>query len=62
VLTTEENRKLYEIAENENSSLMVKLGANVLLENYIVARIQFEQLCMQDQETFRFFPIYKFWK
>lgn len=62
VLTAEENRKLYEIAENENSSLLVKLGANVLLENYIVARIQFEQLSLQDQEIFRSFPIYKFWK
>jgi len=61
-LTTEENRKLYEIAENENSSLMFKLGANLLLENYKVARIQFEQLCEQDKEAFISFPIYKFWK
>jgi hypothetical protein len=61
-LTSEENRKLYEIAENENSSLMFKLGANLLLENYIVVRIQFEQLCEQDKEFFRSFPIYKFWK
>ncbi|HAZ03035.1 MAG: hypothetical protein A2W90_18345 [Bacteroidetes bacterium GWF2_42_66] len=61
-LTSEENRKLYEIAENENSSLMFKLGANLLLENYKVARIQFEQLCEQDKEAFRSFPIYKFWK
>ena len=41
---------------------MFKLGANLLLENYIVARIQFEQLCEQDKEAFRSFPIYKFWK
>lgn len=61
-LTSEENRKLYEIAENENSSLMFKLGANLLLENYIVVRIQFEQLYEQDKEFFRSFPIYKFWK
>ena len=61
-LTAGENRKLYEIAENENSSLMFKLGANLLLENYKVARIQFEQLCEQDKEVFRSFPIYKFWK
>ena len=61
-LTAEENKKLYEIAENENSSLMVKLGANLLLENYKVARIQFEQLSEQDKEAFRSFPIFKFWK
>ena len=60
--TAEENRQLYDIAENENSSLMVKLGANLLLENYIVARIQFEQLDEHDKDAFRSFPIYKFWK
>ncbi|MCG6190012.1 hypothetical protein [Maribellus maritimus] len=61
-LSAEENKRLYEISENENSSLMFKLGANLLLENHKVARIQFEQLCEQDQEAFRSFPIYKFWK
>lgn len=61
-LTSEENTKLYEIADNEDSSLMFKLGANLLLENYKVARIQIEQLCEQDKEAFRSFPIYKFWK
>ena len=61
-LTSEENTKLYMIAENENSSLMFKLGANLLLDNYKVARIQFEQLSGQDKETFRSYPIYKFWK
>ncbi|MEZ5198373.1 MAG: hypothetical protein R2764_18895 [Bacteroidales bacterium] len=61
-LFAEENKRLYEITENENSSLMFKLGANLLLENHKVARIQFEQLCEQDKEAFRSFPIYKFWK
>jgi hypothetical protein len=61
-LSSEENKRLYEITENENSSLMFKLGANLLLENHKVARIQFEQLCEQDKEAFRSFPIYKFWK
>jgi hypothetical protein len=61
-LSAEENKRLYEITENENSSLMFKLGANLLLENHKVARIQFEQLCEQDKEAFRSFPIYKFWK
>lgn len=61
-LSAEENKRLYDIADNENSSLMFKLGANLLLENHKVARIQFEQLCEQDKEAFRSFPIYKFWK
>lgn len=61
-LTREENRKLSEIAEKKSSSLMVKLGANLLLENHVVARIQFEQLSKQDKKIFQSFPIYKFWK
>lgn len=61
-LTEEENMKLYEIAENKNNTLMIKLGANLLLENYKVARIQFEHLDEHDKEVFRSFPIYKFWR
>lgn len=61
-LTEEENIKLYKIADNKNNTLMIKLGANLLLENYKVARIQFEHLDEHDKEVFRSFPIYKFWR
>ena len=61
-LTEEENIKLYEIVENKSNTLMIKLGANLLLENYKVARIQFEHLDEHDKEVFRSFPIYRFWK
>lgn len=61
-LTEEENIKLYEIADKKNNTLMIKLGANLLLENYKVARIQFELLDEHDKEVFRSFPIYKFWR
>jgi len=43
VLTDEENKKLYQIAEKSNR-LRDKLGANLLLENYKVAKLQFEEL------------------
>ena len=61
-LTEEENLKLYEIAENKSNNIMTQLGANLLLENYKVARIQFEHLDKNDKEVFRSYPIYKFWK
>jgi glutaredoxin 2 len=60
-LTDEENKKLYEISE-KSDSLMNKLGANLLLENYKVARIQFDMLNDEEKEAFKSFPIYRFWK
>lgn len=60
-LTDEENKKLYQIAEKSNG-LMNKLGANLLLENYKVAKLQFEELNDEGKEAFNSFPIYRFWK
>lgn len=60
-LTDEENRKLYQIAE-KSIGLMNKLGANLLLENYKVARLQFEELNDEEKEAFKSFPIYHFWQ
>lgn len=61
-LNNEENRKLLDIAENSNNDKMLKIGANLLLENYKSAQMQYEQMSSQDQEIFKSFPIYKFWK
>jgi len=60
-LTTEENCKLYDIAE-KTDNIMYKLGANLLLENYKVARLQFEELKDEEKELFKSFPIYHFWQ
>ncbi|MCK9300388.1 MAG: hypothetical protein M0P23_03315, partial [Bacteroidales bacterium] len=42
-LTLEENSKLYKITEDSDNT-MSKLGANLLLENFKVAQLQFNQL------------------
>jgi hypothetical protein len=60
-LTDEENRKLYKIAEKSNR-LMDKLGANLLLENYNVAKLQFEELNDEKKKAFKSYPIYHFWQ
>ena len=59
-LTDEENKKLY-IISDESDRLMNKLGANLLLENYKVARLQFEELDDEEKDAFKSFPIYRFW-
>jgi len=60
-LTVEEIKKLYEVSE-KTDSLMNKLGANLLLENYMVASLQFEELKDEEKESFKSFPIYRFWQ
>lgn len=60
-LTDEEDKKLYQIVV-KSESLMNKLGANLLLENYKVARLQFEELDDEEKEAFKSFPIYHFWE
>lgn len=59
-LSDEENRMLYAISEKSNK-LMFKIAANLLLENYKVAQIQFDQLSDEDKKSFKSFPIYSFW-
>lgn len=60
-LTTEENSQLYEIADKSNN-MMYKLGANLLLENYKVAQLQFDQLSDDEKDFFKTFPLYRFWQ
>jgi hypothetical protein len=60
-LTVEEIKKLYEVSE-KTDSLMNKLGANLLLDHYKVARLQFEELDDEEKELFMSFPIYRFWE
>lgn len=60
-LTDKENIKLYEIERN-SEELLYKIGANILLDNYKVAQIQFEKLSDVEKEKFKTFPIYNLWK
>lgn len=60
-LTKEENGKLYHIAD-KSDNIMYKLGANLLLENYKVAQLQFDQLSDDEKDLFKTFPLYRFWK
>lgn len=60
-LTKEENSKLYHIAD-KSDNIMYKLGANLLLENYKVAQLQFEQLSDDEKDFFKTFPLYRFWQ
>lgn len=60
-LTDEEDKKLYQIVE-KSENLMNKLGANLLLENYKVARLQFGELKDEEKVSFKSFPIYRFWE
>ncbi len=60
-LTKEENSKLYHITD-KSDNIMYKLGANLLLENYKVAQLQFEQLSDDKKDIFKTFPLYRFWQ
>lgn len=60
-LNDDENSKLRLIAE-KSDNLMFKLASNLLLENYKVARLQFEELDKQSKEELKSYPIYKFWE
>lgn len=60
-LNDSENIELQFITEKSNN-LMFKLAANLLLENYKIARLQFEELDEQSKEGLKSYPIYKFWK
>lgn len=60
-LSVDEIKILYDISE-KSDILTHKIGANILLENYKVAQIQFDQLEEEDRNSFKLFPIYFFWK
>lgn len=60
-LNDDENSELCNIAE-KSENLIFKLGANLLLENYNVSRLQFKELDEKRKEELKSYPIYKFWK
>lgn len=59
-LTTEEEKELVHIAEDQGALEQIKVGAYLLLNQQTAARIHFERLRPEEQKEFRSFPIFKF--
>ena len=60
-LFAEEKEKLIEIGA-ENTDLNVKVAAYLLLDNQDMAKYYFKKLECEKQNTFKMWPIYRFWK
>ena len=61
-LSKAQKRKLFEIAEDQNLCKEIRIGANLLLDNQIVAGILFEGLSDDLKENFREFLFFRFCK
>ena len=53
---------LYEIVESSDTPEFCIVGAYLLLEQQQAAEIHFSRLSKEEQENFRDFPIYRYWK
>lgn len=60
--TIDEKKVLVELAEDGGQAEEVRVGANLLLDNQFAAKVHFEKMTKDDQELFKQFPIFKFWK
>ncbi len=61
-LNNEENRTLLKIVENPNINRELKVASYLLLDNHTSAKIHFSDLDKNTQNSFKQYPIYKFWK
>ncbi len=61
-LSKEEQKKAFTIAEDTNQGEDMRTGAYLLLDNQLAAEAHFAKIPEKDQEGFRTFPIYRFWK
>lgn len=59
---TDEIKQLYQITESGETSEYIKTGAYLLLEQQQAAEIHFANLTVEEQEEFKNYPIYNFWK
>ena len=55
-------QKLLIIAEDANIDDRVRAGACLLLGNQTAAKIHFNKLDAETQQTFKKWPIYRYWK
>lgn len=60
--TIDELRVLYELIESCNTREDSRVGAYLLLGQQQAAEIHFEKLSIEEQNNFKKFPIYHFWK
>lgn len=61
-LTIDEVKELFRIVESSNSKDDILVGAYLLLDQQAAAEIHFERLSEPQQEEFRKYPIFHFWK
>ena len=66
LLTLEEKEELAIIAEgvskkDKDQEYSLKIGANLLLENYQAAKYYYNLLSKNNQEEFKQYPIFRFW-
>jgi hypothetical protein len=60
--TPDEIGELCKITENSSSCEEALVGAYLLLDNQIAAKLHFENLEREKKELFKKYPIYHFWK
>lgn len=61
--TEKEIEGLCSIIENRfNSNEEALIGAYLLLDNQVAAKVHFEKLDIEKQKSFKEYPIYRFWK
>ena len=61
-LTTDELQQLCEITESADSREDIKVGAYLLMDNQIAAKIHFAKLTPEIQTELEQYPIFHFWK
>jgi hypothetical protein len=61
-LNIEEIKALYTIIENNSTPEDILVGAYLLLDNQVAAELHFDRLEPEQQENFKKYPIYNFWK
>lgn len=61
-LNVEEIKELYKILEDKNASFSVLMGAHILLDQQIPAKMLFDKMDTEEQNEFVKYPIYKLLK
>ena len=61
-LTANEIKELLDVVEKPNTEEDILVGAYLLLDQQVAAELHFEKLNEKQQEEFKKYPIYHFWK
>ncbi len=60
-LSKEQKRELFDIADDIQQNVVIRIGAYLLLDNQIAAEKLFDKLSSGAKEEFQTFPIFRFW-